>query len=58
MSDLEGMALWCAVYDGPLAWEGRDAFQQIAYLESQLKQLMGLTPVNSETSVQKATSNG
>ena len=28
----QGMDLWCAVYDGPLIWEGRDAFEQIDYL--------------------------
>jgi hypothetical protein len=24
--------LWCAVYDGPLAWDGRDAFEEIQHL--------------------------
>jgi len=30
MSD---MTLWCKVYDGPIYWNDRDAFQQIRFLE-------------------------
>lgn len=26
--------LWCNVYDGPVAWDGRTAFQQIQYLQA------------------------
>lgn len=36
---LEGMALWCAVYDGPICWEGRDAFEQIQYLQAEVERL-------------------
>jgi hypothetical protein len=46
--------LWCQVYDGPLSWEGRDAFEQIAYLESQLRQFQSLPLAKSDTSVPKA----
>jgi hypothetical protein len=34
---LEGMDLWCAVYDGAVWWEGRDAFEQIEYLSKKLR---------------------
>jgi hypothetical protein len=54
--DPQFWALWCKVYDGPLSWDGRDAFEQIAYLESQLRQLQGLSPPTAMTSVPNATS--
>jgi len=31
--------LWFAVYDGPVAWEGRSAFEQIVYLNDCLRKL-------------------
>ncbi len=32
--------LWCNVYDGPIAWGERDAFEQIEFLSEQLKQVL------------------
>ena len=34
---LQGMDLWCAVYDGPIWWQGRTAFEQIDHLRAALE---------------------
>jgi hypothetical protein len=38
---LEGMSLWCAVFDGPVWWQGRDAFEQIQFLVKKVKEAGG-----------------
>lgn len=32
--------LWCKVYDGPLAWHGRTAFDQIIWLQCELDDML------------------
>jgi hypothetical protein len=52
------MALWYAVYDGPVYWEGRSAFEQIWHLEDQLTQMRqseGHRADIPDTSISKAT---
>ena len=36
---MNDLSLWCAVYDGPIYWNGRDAFEQIKYLELALERI-------------------
>ena len=40
LGSLEDLSsLWWVVYDGPVGWQGRSAFEQIAYLQDEVSRL-------------------